>query len=87
MWCDLYSVHNNVLNLKVREQLKHIFLMVLNIKWQLWEKGGLQDCWSKTNPGQRYVYCLYSIGEEVFEEFWNVVLEENGKDKMVRESN
>ena len=27
------------------------------------------------------------IGAEVFEELWNVVLEENGEDKMVRESN
>ena len=27
------------------------------------------------------------IGAEVFGELWNVVLEENGEDKMVRESN
>jgi len=27
------------------------------------------------------------IGTEVFGELWNVMLEENGEDKMVRESN
>ena len=27
------------------------------------------------------------IGAEVFGELWNMVLEENGEDKMVRESN
>jgi len=33
------------------------------------------------------LYMAQRIGAEVFGELWSVVLEENGEDKMVKESN
>ena len=47
---------------------------------QVKQQTDLNKCKYKNNDAKK-------IGTEVFGEHWNVVLEENGEDQMVRESN